>query len=120
MSNNLYDILEIKGEETPDFKTCSTSNEGKTLLKGFGICLAVDALMIIVLAVSLSGWDRLWVIIAPLFFTAVFILVFLTTRAVICFKRQHWKAFFLYTLILLLLLTLLDYMLMSLNAPYFS
>ncbi len=111
MSNNLNDILEIKKEETPDFKTCATFNEGKTLLKGFGICLAVDTLMIIVLAVSLSGWDQLWAIIAPLLFTAVFLLVFLSVRAVICLKHQHWKAFFIYTLILLLLLTLLDYVL---------
>ncbi|HPX25309.1 MAG TPA: hypothetical protein PLG87_00775 [Treponemataceae bacterium] len=109
MNNDLYDILEIKKEYAPDFKPFSTSNESKTILKGFGLCIAADTLMIIVLSVSLSGWDRLWAIIAPLFFTAAFIIVFVTVRAVICLKHQHWKAFFIYTLILLFLLTLLDY-----------
>lgn len=109
MNNDLYDILEIQKEDAPDFKPCSPSNESKTILKGFGLCIAVDILLIIVLAVSLSGWDRLWVIIAPLLFTAAFIIVFVTVRAVICLKQQHWKAFFIYTLLLLILLTLLDY-----------
>ncbi len=109
MTNNLYTILEIKKEDKPNLINFSTLKEIKTLLKGLGICIAIDILMIIVLANTLSGWNGLWTIIAPCIFTALFIIVFITIRAFLCLKHRHWTVFFIYSFILMIILTLISY-----------
>ncbi len=109
MKNNIYDILEIKKEEKPNKIVFSAFKEIKILLKGLGICIVIDIFMIIILSSRLSGWNGLWTIFAPCLFTVLFIFVFLATRAVFCLKNRHWTVLFIYTLILMILVTLINY-----------